>query len=119
MAAKPQEKTADIQLTTRDLKVGFGVGHMAIYNYRKGTPTKKPLPFKKDDKGHVTFPSSKVIAWAEKHGVAFKLPKNPGSREKPGPVAPVPKKQAAKLPDASSALNQVAASLVPQVPGAA
>lgn len=73
-------------LSTKDLMKAFGVGHMTIYNWRNGTPTKDPLPHKKDDTGHVTFVESEVKAWAKKYALSFTPPTEPAPRGKPGPA---------------------------------
>lgn len=93
------------QLTTKDLKKGFGVGHMTIYNWRHGTATKDKLPFKKDAKGRVSFPSDKIEAWAKKNGVPFKMPKVLAERLKPGPAKKADgSKKAAKTPPSKKAV---------------
>lgn len=76
-------------LNTRQLMEAFGVGHMTIYNWRHGTPTKEELPFHQDGR-NVSFKIGEVKAWARKHGVSFaKDPSKIGDavKSKPGPKA--------------------------------
>lgn len=91
--------TQAISLTTKDLKKGFGVGHMTIYNWRHGTATKAAIPHKVDSKGHVSFPLVGVVAWAKKHAVKFAAPRISAGRLKPGPKVGAKKKATVKKPN--------------------
>lgn len=76
-------------LSTKDLMQGFNVSHMSILMWRKGTPTKDPLPHTKDDNGRVSFTLSQVKPWAKKHGLTFTPPTEHAAESKPGPKAKV------------------------------
>ena len=91
-------------LNTNNLMNLFGVSHMTIGAWRKGSTTRAPLPTV-EIKGHprlVGFKPSEVKTWAKKYG--FMLSKDPalllGSAiAKPGPKAkasPVVKKAKAR-----------------------
>lgn len=82
---------------TKQLMAGFAVGHMSIYNWRNGTPTKDPLPHLVAENGRVSFPQKSTIAWAKKHDLEFDPAKaEKGAKtKKPGPK-PAAKKAAPK-----------------------
>lgn len=67
------EKAATTRLDTRQLQALFGVTHMSIYHWRKGTPTRAPLktlkPAKDEPAKAVRFDANATLAWAKKHGV--------------------------------------------------
>ena len=90
-------------LNTKQLKAGFNVGHMTIYNWRHGTPTKDPLPHEARDNGQVVFSLPKVKAWAKKHNLDFIEPTTPAEWKKPGPR---------KVDEKPTALDLVAKVLV-------
>lgn len=76
-------------LTTADLTTIFGVSHMTIHNWKKGTPTKDPLPTVETGTRNVLFPVAGIKRWAKVEGVAIvvdpdKLLAKPAQR-KPGP----------------------------------
>lgn len=83
------------QLSIAQLKAGFGVAHMTIFNWRAGTPTKEALPAEKGENGRVVFDAAAVKAWAKKHGLKFTMPTEDATWKSPGPVAGA-KKAAAK-----------------------
>ena len=58
-------------LTVKNLMTLFGVSHMAIHNWRKGSETREPLPTVavKDQPRAVAFLPANVKAWAKKHKV--------------------------------------------------
>lgn len=62
-------------LTIKQALVAFGVAHMTLHNWRKGSPTKEPLPFEVDNpeavKPRVSFKLSTTKAWARKHKIEF------------------------------------------------
>lgn len=76
-------------LTTKDLQAGFGVGHMTIFNWRKGSVTKAALPAITDEAGRVTFSLAAVKSWAKQHKLAFTAPTETAAEGKPGPKAKV------------------------------
>lgn len=99
-------------LTTKDLQIGFNVGHMTIFNWRKGSATKDPLPCVVDEASRVTFKEADVKAWAKKHKLAFTAPTEATPESKPGPkakVAPAKKASARKFDPATTEAIQEAA----------
>ena len=58
-------------LTTKQVIAGFGVGHMTVYNWRKGSEKQPALPTNVDEAGRVSFKLQDVLAWAKKHGRRF------------------------------------------------
>ena len=99
-------------LTTKDLQAGFSVGHMTIFNWRKGSPTKAPLPSNTDSAGRVTFKAAEVKSWAKKHGLEFTAPAEAAPEGKPGPkakVVPTKKAKARKIDPATTEAIQNAA----------
>lgn len=99
-------------LTTKDLQAGFSVGHMTIFNWRKGSPTKAALPAHTDAAGRVTFKPAEVKAWARKHGLEFTAPAEAAPEGKPGPkakAAPAKKAKASKIDPATTEAIQNAA----------
>ena len=57
-------------LTIAQAQVAFGVAHMTLHNWRKGTATKDALPVEQSG-NRVRIPLVKAKAWAKKHGVEF------------------------------------------------
>lgn len=72
------------KLTTKDLTRAFGVTGMTITNWRKGTPTRKPLPFRTKGRA-VQYDAAKVARWASQHEMPLVEPLEPQGRQKPGP----------------------------------
>ena len=63
-------------LTTPQLMQAFGVSHVTLLNWRKGTPTKAPLPTVEGVQG-VQFSPSAVKDWAKTHGLKMSpMPKS-------------------------------------------
>ena len=85
-------------LSTKDVIAGFGVGHMTVYNWRKGSTSRKPLPVITGDKGRVSFSVDAVKAWAKEHGVKFTVPAIVSWASKPGPKPKADKAPAKKAP---------------------
>lgn len=65
--------TAPIKLTTAQAMRVLGVSDMTLWLWRKGTPTKTPLPFHDDNEGGgrpmIHYRASEITAWAKKNGV--------------------------------------------------
>ncbi len=84
-------------ITIKDTMQVFGVSHMALFLWRRGTPTKTALPTVKiEGSREVRFAPPVLKRWAREHDVPILV--NPasfvgGARPKPGPKA---KKVAAK-----------------------
>lgn len=77
------------KLTTKDMQDAFGVTPMTIFNWRKGTPTREPLPCEVKGRS-VLYPVARVKAWAKRHGITPLRDLGeiaPSGREKPGPKA--------------------------------
>lgn len=55
-------------LNTQNLIKLFDVSGMTIHTWRKGTPTRTPLPSLKEGNA-VRFVVAEVKAWAKKHGI--------------------------------------------------
>ncbi|MGL4650228.1 MAG: hypothetical protein ACRC1H_12540 [Caldilineaceae bacterium] len=72
-------------LTTKQVIAGFNVGHMTIFNWRKGTEKQNPLPHTVDAAGRVTFKASEVKAWAKTYERPFTTPTEAAEVTKPGP----------------------------------
>lgn len=81
-------------LRTADLIQGFGVTNLTLLTWRKGTPTKEPLPVQVDStaggRNTVSYNEAKVRAWAKKHGLEFNL----GAKAEPKKSGPVARKAA-------------------------
>lgn len=82
-------------LTTKQVQTAFGVAHMTIYTWRKGTSTREPLPFEVDDpkaaKSRVSFKVAALKAWARKHKVDFVVDPQSLLDSDEVPVKPGPK----------------------------
>lgn len=83
------------RLTTPQVCAMFGVTSLTILNWRKGTPTRKPLPTAKPSKHEppnaVRFDQSKVEAWAKRHDIeiiAQPAPEAGGRKRGPKPRKP-------------------------------
>lgn len=67
------EKSAQVRLTTRQVQALFGVTHMSIYHWRKGTSTREPLKTLKPIKGEaptaIRFDPKVVQRYADKYGI--------------------------------------------------
>lgn len=89
-------------LTTKQVIAGFAVGHMTIYNWRKGTDKQDALPTQVNDAGKVTFNQADIVAWAKKYGRPFNVTQIDAVAEttKPGPKpkAPAPVVKTSKAP---------------------
>lgn len=75
------------RLTTKDLLAAFGVTPMTIANWRKGTPTRTPLPSEKQGRS-VNYRRDRIERWADKNGVPLLDPLallGSAGRGKPGP----------------------------------
>ncbi len=89
-------------LTTKNLMAAFGVSHMTISAWRKGTTTREALPTVDTGPSRdVIFKEGPVKAWAKKHKVEI-LDKEALVRQtvpvpKPGPKVKAPAKVAALL----------------------
>lgn len=72
----------------------FGVTHLTIYHWRKGTATRDALPVAKPTKDEppnaVRFDKARVLKWAKKHDVAI-IASNPKVATSK-PRGPKPKK---------------------------
>lgn len=79
------------KLSINDLARGFKVSTVSLHLWRKGTPTKAPLPHEVVTIGgqrRVAFNVAATKAWAKKHGLDFDVDaaKN-GEATKAGPKA--------------------------------
>ena len=92
-------------LTTKQVIAGFAVGHMTIYNWRKGTAKQDPLPtvaVQGEDGNKVMFSATDVKAWAKKYERPFTMPTGDAEVVKPGPKPKAPAVKAAKAPAAKT-----------------
>ncbi len=67
------------RLTIKNLQTAFGVSHMTISAWRKGTATRKPLPTSKrggtlGNPGGVAFDVGPTEKWAIKNGIPILVP---------------------------------------------
>lgn len=80
-------KTAPVWLTTQQVCAGFGISRMCLHNWLAGSTQRTPLPSKREGK-HRTAPHlyslTKMVQWADKHGVTF----SPRDAQKVRPVHP-------------------------------
>jgi hypothetical protein len=85
---------ASNQLTINQVAAAFGVSTMTLYLWRRGTPTKEPLPCTEvEGKGavRVGFRLPAIRAWAKRHRLALDeamlsgCSKAQASTRKPGP----------------------------------
>jgi len=95
-------------ITTPQVCQIFGVSHVAVSNWRKGSATRAALPVAKPPKGasprSIFFDSGKVLAWAKKHKVAVAvdattlagITASTAEPVKPGPKVVAEAKPAAK-----------------------
>ena len=79
------------KLSINDLARGFNVSTVSLHLWRKGTPTKEPLPHEVVTIGgqrRVAFGVAATKAWAKKHGLEFNLDAaKAGEVKKAGPKA--------------------------------
>lgn len=81
---------ASQKLTTKDLTDVFGVTPMTIFNWRRGTPTREPLPAENEGR-RVFYRPARLKAWAKRHGIPLLRSLDESTaRGKPGPK-PAPK----------------------------
>lgn len=63
------------RLSTQQLQQVFGVAHMTVYNWRKGSANRTPLPFEVDDpkaiKPRIHFLVRVIKAWAKENDVPY------------------------------------------------
>lgn len=89
MSAKAS--THEPRLTIKQACEAFGVTSMTLFMWRKGTPTRTPLPVEIDNKHaikpRVFVPVASAKAWARNHGLIFDPSgvMNRGVATKPGP----------------------------------
>jgi len=98
--------TTSKTLSTKALMQAFAVSHMTINSWRKGSPSKEPLPVVATDDRSVLFKPAEVKRWAKAHKIEIFDADAliPGAVEavKPGPKAkPVVKKSALRTKPAS------------------
>lgn len=72
-----------MKLTTKQVCEMLGVTPMTVWQYRRGTPTKSPLPYNLDGR-NVIFDSKQTADWAKQNSVpivvsAGKLTKSEGA----------------------------------------
>lgn len=89
--------TATKRMTVNEVAAGFGVSLMTIYCWRRGTVTKKKLPFVEaasadDGRRKIAFDQAKVEKWAAEHGLSFA----PQGKTSAGRSGPIPKKRERK-----------------------
>lgn len=58
-------------LNTSDIQRAFGVTGMTVYNWRKGSPQRPPMPTAGGPGVGVIFKPAAVKAWSKKAGVAI------------------------------------------------
>lgn len=79
------------KLSINDLARGFKVSTVSLHLWRKGTPTKEPLPheiIKVGGQRRVTFGIAETKRWAKTHGLEFDLvAAKSGEVQKAGPKA--------------------------------
>ena len=61
-------------LSNRHLERAFGVTTMTLYLWRKGTPTKAPLPVVSGTDRRVSYKPRDVEIWARKNNVTLLVP---------------------------------------------
>ncbi len=71
--ATPAPLTAIKQVSLREAGILYGVSHMAIYAWRKGTPTKTPLPVlaNKDGTRGVQISVAQLRVWNKRNKMDF------------------------------------------------
>lgn len=67
---EPYATTRTVPFTNREMEVMFDVTAMSLYLWKKGTPTKAPLPHIKKGR-EVRYPVAKVMSWARRHEVTL------------------------------------------------
>lgn len=85
-------------LTSKQVQTAFGVAHMTIHNWRKGTATKDPLPCELSDpeavKPRISFRVIALKQWAKRNGVEFAVDPESLITEVEAPASkPGPKKR--------------------------
>ncbi len=84
------------RISNAQFQTMFGITHMTAYLWRKGTPTRSPVPVEKpraklgERPNGVLFDPERVMAWAQKHGIQVlvqpeKLLKQPSAKAGPKP----------------------------------
>lgn len=85
-------------LTTKNLQAAFGVSHMTISAWRKGTATRTPLPTSAASKPTaVLFNVGPTQKWASKHGIPILIPLEDLVGQGVSKPGPKPKQVAALL----------------------
>jgi len=92
-------------MTIRQALAAFGVSAPCLHSWRKGTPTKDPLPvIIEDGQRGVLISVTAAKAWAKKHGVTFAqdpdavIAKEPASLKSGPRPAPKAAKAQVKIP---------------------
>jgi len=62
------------RLTIKNLQTAFGVSHMTISAWRKGSKARKPLPTAKTEDSAVLFNVGPTQKWAERNGIEILVP---------------------------------------------
>jgi hypothetical protein len=93
-------------ITTKAVQQAFDVSHMTIHAWRKGSPSKEPLPVVETDSRAVLFKPAEVKRWAKAHKIdivdAAALVPGAEHATKPGPkTKPVVKKSALRTKQVS------------------
>lgn len=76
-------------LTNKNMMNLFGVSHVTIFNWRKGTPQREQLPTVQVGNS-IRYPVVKVKAWAKSHGIEMLM--DPQTLVGTGVLKPGPKK---------------------------
>jgi len=78
-------------ITTKAIQQAFAVSHMTVHAWRKGTPSKDPLPVIETGTRDVLFKPADVKRWAKAHKIdivdAKALDPSNVDHAKPGPKA--------------------------------
>lgn len=115
-----------MKLTITQMTRVFNTTNMTIYNWRKGTVTRRPLPTVADPKATkatVLFDSKEVLRWAKEYGVPVVV--EPGKLGEALPVATptrgpkaMPKKAASPISKAGKKVAKVEAPAKEAAPAA-
>lgn len=99
--------TAKSTLSIPQVVAGFGVTGLTLLNWRKGTPTKAPLPHKsKTSPGgrvSILFEADRVASWAKKHNLPFDMDKAVATSQSAADAQTVAKKAPEKKAAAKKA----------------
>jgi hypothetical protein len=62
-----------VPFTNKEMQAMTGVSLMSLHLWRQGTPTKSPMPARKNDNGTVVYPVRSTMRWLKRHDIPLEV----------------------------------------------